>query len=97
MRAIHDFIVIGAGSGGCVAAGRVADERSAFEVVEAEIRPVGLAGPHPLAKAFGAVFATEGGDVPSPERESAGPVTYNMYDGRRWSAADHRSQTMEAA
>ena len=61
------------------------DVAPAFDEVEAFVRPAPLAHPHPLTLGLASVFADA---APTPERESAGVFSFNLHDGRRWSAAD---------
>lgn len=63
------------------------DVRPAFEEVEAKIDPRPLADPHPLVRGLSGMVG-RAQDAPTREAESAGPFTFNLHDGRRWSAAD---------
>ncbi|MEL6700248.1 MAG: GMC family oxidoreductase N-terminal domain-containing protein [Pseudomonadota bacterium] len=63
------------------------DVLPAFEAVEARLRPTPMHDAHPLVSALPAMLPGNG-DAPSPDYESAGPMSHNRVAGRRNSAAD---------
>lgn len=64
------------------------DVEPAFEAVEARLKPMQMAGVHPLVQALPGLFGGNADETPTPEYESAGTFRFNMRDARRWSAAD---------
>ena len=59
-----------------------------FETVEAALTPGPQIAPHPLTQQVYRMTGANTDSVPTPERESAGALHFNMRGGRRWSAAD---------
>jgi len=63
-----------------------ADVTTAFEAVEAKLKPTRLTGAHPLTEGL-ATMLPGNADMPTPDYESAGVFAFNRVDGRRNSAA----------
>ncbi len=59
-----------------------------FESVEARLRPGPQLAPQPLTRQLYRMTGANTDAPPTPERESAGALRFNMQNGRRWSAAD---------